>query len=56
MTIGIVGLGLIGGSLARTIKVHTDFTVLGQDIDPQTMLQADLLGAIDGTLTEENLA
>lgn len=37
MTIGIVGLGLIGGSLARTIKVHTDFTVLGQDIDPQTM-------------------
>ena len=56
MTIGIVGLGLIGGSLALTIKVHTDFTVLGQDIDPQTMLQADLLGAIDDTLTEENLA
>ena len=56
MTIGIVGLGLIGGSLARSIKVHTDFEVLGMDINSQTMLQANLLGAIDGTLTEDNLA
>lgn len=56
MTIGIVGLGLIGGSLARSIKVHTDFQVLGVDIDPQTMLQADLLGAIDGKLDEAGLA
>lgn len=56
MTVGIVGLGLIGGSLARSIKVHTDFEVLGMDINPQTMLQANLLGAIDGTLTEGNLA
>lgn len=56
MTVGIVGLGLIGGSLARSIKVHTDFEVLGMDINPQTMLQANMLGAIDGTLTEDNLA
>ena len=56
MTVGIVGLGLIGGSLARSIKVHTDFEVLGMDINSQTMLQANLLGAIDGTLTEDNLA
>ena len=56
MTVGIVGLGLIGGSLARSIKVHTDFEVLGMDINPQTMLQANLLGAIDGTLAEDNLA
>ena len=56
MTVGIVGLGLIGGSLARSIKLHTDFEVLGMDINPQTMLQANLLGAIDGTLTEDNLA
>lgn len=56
MTVGIVGLGLIGGSLARSIKVHTDFEVLGMDINPQTMLQANLLGAIDGTLKEDNLA
>lgn len=56
MTIGIVGLGLIGGSLARSIQVHTDFEVLGADIQPQTMLQADLLGAIDGELNEGNLS
>lgn len=56
MTVGIVGLGLIGGSLARSIKVHTDFEVLGMDINPQTILKANLLGAIDGTLTEDNLA
>lgn len=56
MTVGIVGLGLIGGSLARSIKVHTDFEVLGMDINSQTMLQANLLGAVDGTLTEDNLA
>lgn len=55
MTIGIVGLGLIGGSLARTIKVHTADTVLGMDIDRQTMMQADLLGAIDGPLTEDKV-
>lgn len=55
MTIGIVGLGLIGGSLARSIKVHTDAQVLGTDLSPQTMLQADLLGAIDGTLDEQTL-
>ena len=55
MTIGIVGLGLIGGSLARTIKVHTADTVLGMDIDRQTMIQADLLGAIDGPLTEDQV-
>lgn len=56
MKIGIVGLGLIGGSLARSIKVHTDFEVVGTDIQAQTMLQANLLGAIDGVLDEESLA
>lgn len=56
MTIGIVGLGLIGGSLARSIKVHTDFEVLGMDINAQTMLQANLLGAVDDALEEADLA
>lgn len=46
-TIGVVGLGLIGGSLAKTIKLHTDATVIGCDVNPQTMMQAKLMGAID---------
>lgn len=55
MNIGIVGLGLIGGSLAKTIKLHTDHRVLGADIDLQTLLQAQLLDAIDEELTDHNL-
>lgn len=55
MNIGVVGLGLIGGSLAKTAKLHLDATVFGCDLNQQTMMQAALLGAIDGELTEDNL-
>ncbi len=54
-TIGVVGLGLIGGSLAKTVKLHTDWTVYGCDLNPQTMTQAALLGAIDGELDGRTL-
>lgn len=56
MNIGIVGLGLIGGSMAKSIKSRTLHTVYGVDLDQETMLFARLCGAIDGTLTEEKLA
>ena len=39
MNILIVGLGLIGGSFCRTIKKHTTDTVLGMDIDQNTVNQ-----------------
>jgi len=55
MNIAIIGLGLIGGSLARTIKVRTDHTVLGCDLNPQTIQQAFLMGAIDAELTDASL-
>lgn len=55
MNIGVVGLGLIGGSLAKTAKLHLDATVFGCDLNQQTMMQASLLGAIDGELTEDSL-
>lgn len=55
MQVGIIGLGLIGGSLARTIKLHTEHTVYGCDIDPQTIQQAFLMGAIDEELTDAAL-
>ena len=55
MKIGIVGLGLIGGSLARTIKLRTAHEVYGADISETALQQARLLGAIDGELTDEAL-
>ncbi len=55
MNIGIVGLGLIGGSMAKSIKVRTAHTVWGIDLDTETMTLSRLSGAIDGTLTQENI-
>ena len=56
MIFGIVGLGLIGGSLARSIKFHSANTVWGADLDQTTLLQARMVGAIDDELTDEKLA
>ncbi len=50
MKIGVVGLGLIGGSIAKAIKKNTKHTVLGKDINEETMKKAVLIGAIDGEL------
>ncbi len=55
MKIGIVGLGLIGGSVAKAIKNNTEHTVLGGDINIATVYKARLLEAIDGELTDEVL-
>ena len=55
MKVGIVGLGLIGGSMAKSIKARTSHTVWGVDLDAETMTMARMCGAMDGPLTEENL-
>ncbi len=55
MEIGIVGLGLIGGSMAKSIKARTDHRVWGIDQNEETMLLARMCGAIDGTLSHEIL-
>ena len=55
MNIGIVGLGLIGGSLAKTIKLNTGHRVLGCDVDLQTILQAQLMDALDEEMDKDNL-
>ncbi|MEG2882195.1 MAG: prephenate dehydrogenase/arogenate dehydrogenase family protein, partial [Christensenella sp.] len=47
MNIGIVGLGLIGGSLARAIKKYTSHTVYGTDTDPTVLRAATNARAID---------
>ncbi len=55
MNVGIVGLGLIGGSMAKSTKARTGHTVWGTDLDKETMTMARMCGAIDAPLTEENL-
>ena len=55
MTIGIIGLGLIGGSLAKSIKEHSRHDVWGYDIDPDVVTKALMSGAIDEELTEDML-
>lgn len=46
MTIGIVGLGLIGGSMALTWSEATEHTLLGADSNPITLAAAVEKGAI----------
>ena len=53
MNIGVVGLGLIGGSIAKAIKQNTEHTVFGTDIDESIVLKAKLLEAIDETLCDD---
>jgi len=54
--IGIVGLGLIGGSIAKAIKENTEHEIYGYDIHETTFLKALLLKAIDGELTDDGLS
>lgn len=55
MKVGIVGLGLMGGSMAKSVKNRTGHTVYGIDLDQETMMLARICGAIDGPLNEETL-
>ena len=54
MTVGIVGLGLIGGSLAKAYH-EAGVTVLASNRTEETLKFAMLSGAVDGELTEENI-
>ena len=56
MKTAIIGLGLIGGSLARSIKKHSGHEVYGWDINPDVMTAALMSGAIDDELTDEILS
>ena len=56
MKIGIIGLGLIGGSLAKSIKLHSSHTVWGYDIVPDVVSKALMCDAIDEELSEEMLS
>ncbi|TQR19770.1 prephenate dehydrogenase [Psychrobacillus vulpis] len=46
-TVLIIGLGLIGGSLALGLKRHTDVSIIGYDASDQTLRTAKRIGVID---------
>ncbi len=56
MKIAIVGLGLIGGSLAKAIKKNTTHTCLGLDINSEAVSSALEQEAIDGEITADRLS
>jgi len=56
MKIGIVGLGVIGCSFAKAIKLKTHNTVLGVDRNNDNTIKARLNRMIDDTLTYANLS
>lgn len=54
MTVGICGLGLIGGSMAKAYK-EAGHTVLAYDIDKSALGYASLSGMIDGGLNFDTI-
>ena len=54
MTVGILGLGLIGGSLARAYAL-AGHRVCAADADESILAFAQLAGAVDSPLTPENI-
>lgn len=55
MIVGIVGLGLIGGSLAKAYHAARH-RVLAYDLDRSVLDFAKLSGAVDAELTQENIS
>ena len=54
MTVGILGLGLIGGSLARAYT-KSGHTVYADEKDPSMLDFSQLAGVVDAPLTKENI-
>lgn len=54
MKVGIIGLGLMGASFAKTLKKLGGHEVYGYDLDQTTMLKADMLGLLRGELNEQS--
>ena len=54
MTVGIVGLGLIGGSFAKAYHA-AGWTVYGYDVDESMLAFAQLADAVNVPLTMENI-
>ncbi len=55
INIGIVGLGLIGASMAKSAKKKTDAKIFAYDLDRGVTEYALLSGIIDGILDDNNI-
>ncbi len=55
-TVGVVGLGLIGGSMAKAIHQYTDCTLLGYDLDGAVLSRALDEGVLSAALTPDRLS
>ena len=53
--IAVIGLGLIGGSLAKAIAEHTDYHISARNRTRATLLQAIEDGAVHEELTDDNI-
>ena len=56
MIFGVVGLGLIGASIAKTIKSKTDASVLGFDTNDAILEKAISEKVIDGKIDEKSIS
>lgn len=56
MLVGIIGLGLMGGSLAKAISFGTEHTVWGTNRSKEAVRKALFAGAIDKELNKEDLS
>ena len=54
MNIGIVGLGLMGGSFGRALVKKTNHTIYGFDTDKNALVKGEMLNAYHKVLTLEN--
>lgn len=54
MNIGLIGLGLIGGSFGRTLTKKTNHKVFGYDINESVMIKAEMINVFHEKLTKEN--
>lgn len=55
LSVGVVGLGLIGGSMAKALQKYTTYQIYGWDIDSQTAQMAVEQGAVDRLVPPQEL-
>ena len=55
MNVAIIGLGLIGASFGKSLIKKGENKVFGYDINPDVLLKAELVKAIDDKLTPYNI-